>query len=365
MSDAIKQKRDAIDVIDSELLRLVNARAELALEIGTLKADGIVYRPEREAQVLRRLTEINCGPLTEVAIASIFRSIMASCRALEKGLIVAFLGPLGTFSEEASLKQFGIHTSAQPCQSIDEVFRQVESGNANYGVVPVENSSEGAINRTLDLLLQSSLRISGEVQLAIHHNLMINNKDNDGLLTLEQTLQSIRCVYAHSQSLAQCHGWLQQHLPSAVKQAVISNSEAAKLARQEPHSAALASLRAANLFGLTVLAENVEDSTQNTTRFLVLSAYAVARSGQDKTSLAMTAKNQPGAVVRLLEPLYKHGVSMTKLESRPSKLGLWDYVFFVDIEGHQDDDNVRLALTECAQYASSLKVLGSYPMAML
>jgi chorismate mutase/prephenate dehydratase len=355
MSDELKQCRDQIDAIDEQLLKLVNQRAQLAREIGNLKGGGPIYRPEREAQVLRRLLDQNTGPLSGEAITAIFRSVMSNCRALEKELSVAFLGPMGTFSEEAANKQFGGLTSPVQCASIDDVFRLVESAQVDYGVVPVENSTEGAVGRTLDLLMGTSLHICGEIALPVHHNLLSRQSDKTG----------IKKLYSHAQSLAQCHEWLNLNLPGVELQAVVSNAEAARLAAQEPGAAAIASRRAADLFDLLVLNANIEDDPKNTTRFLVLSLHDVAPSGKDKTSLLMATKNQPGAMVDLLSPFSKHGVSMSKFESRPSKTGLWEYVFFVDIEGHQHDKAVSDALTELKSRASFLKILGSYPIAVI
>lgn len=360
MSDLLKQFREKIDAIDSQLLKLVNERAKLAREIGHVKDDGVIYRPEREAQIIRRMQSENAGPLSEEAISNIFRAVMSNCRALEKELSIAFLGPLGTYSEEAALKQFGQGRTAVVCGSIDEVFRTVEAGQADYGVVPVENSTEGAVGLTLDLLLNSPLKIISEVTLPVHHC----------LLSAQDDLSQISHVFSHAQSLSQCHEWLNKNLPKAEREAVTSNARAAQMiheliATQGTFAAAIASKRAAELFDLNVLAENIEDDPKNTTRFLVLGAHDVAPSGKDKTSLVMSAQNKPGAVVGLLEPLARHGVSMNKLESRPSKQNLWDYVFYVDIEGHQADANVQAALKELAERATLLKVLGSYPTAII
>jgi chorismate mutase/prephenate dehydratase len=360
MTAQLKQHRDQIDAIDEQVLKLVNERAQLARQIGALKDDGVIYRPEREAQVLRRLQANNAGPLSNEAVSNIFRAVMSNCRALEKELSIAFLGPLGTYSEEAALKKFGLGKMAVVCASIDEVFRSVEAAQVDYGVVPVENSTEGAIGLTLDLLLASSLKICGEVTLPIHHCLLSKQTD----------ISQISHVFSHTQSLAQCHEWLSKHLPKADREAVTSNARAAQMihdlvSTDGTFAAAIASKRAADLFGLNVLAENIEDDAKNTTRFLVLGSHDVAPSGHDKTSLVMTSKNTPGAMVQLLEPLARHGVSMTKFESRPSKQGLWDYVFFVDIDGHQHDAKVQAALAECEQRASFLKVLGSYPAAII
>lgn len=355
MNQELKNCREQIDGIDEQLLQLVSRRAQLAHAIGNLKNGGPIYRPEREAQVLRRLLEMNPGPLSGEAVTAIFRTVMSHCRALEKELSVAFLGPLGTFSEEAASKQFGGLSKPVQCASIDEVFQTVETGTVDYGVVPVENSTEGGIGRTLDLLLQTSLHICGEIELPVHHNLLSKSDDKSGVTK----------VYSHAQSLAQCHEWLNRNLPGIERQAVASNSEAARLAALEAGAAAIASRRAGELFGLDLLAENIEDDPRNTTRFLVLSSHDVAPSGRDKTSLAMAAKNVPGAVVALLAPLAQHGVSMTKFESRPAHTGLWEYVFFVDIEGHRLDQQVAAALVELAERASFLKVLGSYPVAVI
>ena len=355
MSEELKKCREQIDSIDEQLLQLVSRRAQLAHTIGNLKNGGPIYRPEREAQVLRRLLDQNPGPLSGEAVTAIFRTVMSNCRALEKELSVAFLGPLGTFSEEAANKQFGGLSKPVQCASIDEVFQTVETGAVDYGVVPVENSTEGGIGRTLDLLLLTSLYICGEIALPVHHNLLSKASDKSGVTKL----------YSHAQSLAQCHEWLNRNLPGIERQAVASNSEAARLVSIEPGAAAIASRRAGELFGLNLLAENIEDDPRNTTRFLILSNHDVAPSGKDKTSLAMAARNVPGAVVSLLEPLARHDVSMTKFESRPAHTGLWEYVFFVDIEGHREDARVAAALQEVDDRAAFLKVMGSYPVAVI
>ena len=360
MLEKLKQHRDQIDAIDEQILKLVNARAALARTIGALKDDGVIYRPEREAQVLRRLQAHNAGPLSNEAVSHIFRGVMSNCRALEKELSIAFLGPLGTYSEEAALKQFGLGRQAVVCGSIDEVFRTLEANQADYGVVPVENSTEGAIGLTLDLLLASPLKICGEITLPIHHCLLSQQTD----------ITKISHIFSHNQSLAQCHEWLNKTLPAASREAVTSNAYAAQMihelvAAKGTFAAAIASKRAAELFNLNVLAENIEDDPKNTTRFLVLGNHDVAASGQDKTSIVMTSKNKPGAMLELLEPLAKNGLSMTKFESRPSKQGLWDYVFFVDIEGHIDDEKVSDVLKEITAKAAFVKVLGAYPVAIM
>jgi chorismate mutase / prephenate dehydratase len=355
MNDELKKCREQIDAIDDQLLQLVSRRAQLARTIGSLKHGGPIYRPEREAQILRRLMENNPGPLADDAVTAIFRTVMSNCRALEKELSVAFLGPLGTYSEEAASKQFGGLSRPVQCTSIDEVFQAVEAGNVDYGVAPVENSTEGAIGRTLDLLLATSLRICGEVELPVHHNLLSRAVDKNAIQT----------IYSHAQSLAQCHEWLNRNLPGVERQAVASNSEAAKVAASDAGAAAIAGRRAGELYALNLLAENIEDDPRNTTRFLVLANHDVAPSGRDKTSLAMATRNIPGAVVDLLAPLAKHGVSMSKLESRPAHTGLWEYVFFVDIDGHRENPHVHAAILEMADKAAFLKILGSYPAAVI
>jgi chorismate mutase/prephenate dehydratase len=353
MAESLKQVRDRIDALDDRLVKLLSGRARLAQRIGRLKAGG-VYRPEREAQVLRRIIKGNRGPLGDAALARVFAEIISACRALEDSMTVAYLGPKGTFSQEAVSKHFGGLTASNPCGSIDEVFRQVETGAAGYGVVPVENSTEGAIGRTLDLLLSTPAKVCGEVVLPIRQCLMSRSK----------RLGDVRKVYSHSQSLAQCQQWLARHLPAAERVAVVSNAEAARLAARERGAAAVGPKSAAAIYRLKLLARNVEDESRNTTRFLVLAPQDAAPSGNDKTSLIMSTRNVPGAVHDLLTPLAANQVSMTRLESRPSRTGLWEYVFYMDIEGHQQDANVARALTELKQKASFLKNLGSYPAAV-
>ena len=267
---------------------------------------------------------------------------------------VAYLGPNGTFSEEAALRRFGSAITTVACDSIDEVFHKVESDSVNYGVVPVENSSEGAVGRSMDLLLQTPLTICGEIQLPVHQFLMAQQTD----------LAQINKVYSHPQSLAQCHQWLCTHLPHIPSTALInaaSNADAARQASVDKQAAAIASKRAAELFGLSICAENIEDDPKNTTRFVVIGKQMVDISGKDKTSLILSTNNRSGAIYNLLEPLALHGVSMSRLESRPSRTGLWQYVFFIDIEGHQEDAPVAAALEGIREKAAFLKILGSYP----
>ena len=270
-------------------------------------------------------------------------------------MTVACLGPRGTFSEEAALKRFGSTITTLACNSIDEVFRKVESSAADYGVVPVENSTEGAVGKTMDLLLQTSLLVCGEIQLPVHQFLMTQNPE----------LTSIEKIYSHPQSFSQCHEWLNTNLPHLSGKCInaSSNADAARLAATEKNTAAIASKRAAEVFGLTICAENIEDDPKNTTRFLTIGTQHIEASGNDKTSLIMSASNRPGAIHALLAPLAQHGVSMTRLESRPSRTNLWEYIFFVDIEGHQNDENIFSALASIREKAALLKILGSYPAA--
>ncbi len=354
MADELNGLRAQIDAIDDELVRLLSQRGALAQAVGRLK-QGRPYRPEREAQVLRRVQAANPGPLSDEALGRLFREIMSACLALEAPLTVAYLGPAGTFSQAAALKHFGHAAECVPCPSIDEVFREVAAGTVTYGLVPAENSTEGAVGRTLDLLLDSPLKICGETLLRVHHH----------LLRRQNEMAGIARVYAHAQALAQCHEWLNQHLPAVERVPVSSNAEAARRAAEEPTSAAIAGEAAAELYGLHSLAANIEDEPNNTTRFLVLGTHDAGPSGQDKTSLVMSAPNRPGAMVELLGPFARNRVSMTRLESRPSRTGLWEYVFYVDVEGHREDAAVARALAELRDIASLLKVLGSYPVAVL
>jgi len=345
--------RSRIDEIDDRVLSLVNERAELARQIGQLKGGTPVYRPEREAQVLRRLRASNPGPLPGESVEQLFTEVISACRAVEHILSVAYLGPRGTFSEEAANKRFGTSVNTLPCASIDEVFRQVEANQVGYGIVPVENSTDGAVGRSLDLLLATTAQICGEVLLPVHQCLMSRAQD----------WAAIHRIYAHSQSLGQCHGWLTQNFPDVERVAVISNAEAARIASQEPGSASIGNRAAAKLYALQLLAENIEDNPNNTTRFVVIGRDSVAPSGRDKTSLVMSARNRPGAMHELLAPFAEYAVSMTRLESRPSRTGMWEYVFFVDLEGHQHDGRVSQALEQLRARASFVKVLGSYPAA--
>ena len=350
----IARRRAEIDRIDGEVVKLVSERARLAQEIGKLKGDGPVYRPEREAEVLRRVAAANPGPLPGAAVGHIYAEIISACRALERRLQIGFLGPAGTFSEMAVARHFGHMVEGVPLGSIDEVFRQVETGAVPFAVVPVENSTEGVVGRTLDLLLQTPMRICAEVVLRIHQNLMAKNASLDGIAR----------IYSHAQSLAQCHQWLLRTLPHAERVPVSSNAEAARLAAGEPGAGAVGPAIAAERYGLHLVAENIEDAPDNLTRFLVLGTVITTPTGRDVTSLVMSAPNRPGAVHALVGPFARHGVSMSRIESRPARLGRWEYMFHIDVEGHERDPGVAAALAELKNLAPFLKVLGSYPAAV-
>lgn len=352
--DSLKTAREQIDAIDRELLGLINRRAGLAQEVKQIKdlaGQSDYYRPDREAAVRSALVALNEGPLADEEVSRLFQEIMSACRALEQALSVGYLGPQGTFTEAAVHRHFGHSVEARPLDTIDAVFREVESGACGYGVVPVENSTEGVINHTLDSFVQSSLAICGEVELRIHHCLMSHCK----------SAKEIKRLYSHQQSLAQCRNWIDTNLPGIETQAVNSNADAARRAANEPGAGAVAGKVAAEAYGLDLLEINIEDDPNNTTRFLVIGGHPVAPSGNDKTSLLMAARNKPGALFGLLEPLSQRGISMTRIESRPSRMQLWEYVFFVDFEGHIDNPNIAGALEEMGEHASLLKVLGSYP----
>ena len=363
MSDDLSKElagvRAEIDGIDSELLKLLNRRARCAQKVGEIKVQhgeaGHIYRPEREAQVLRRLQGENAGPFDDEQITWFFRELMSACLALEKPLEVAYLGPEGSFTGSAAAKHFGHAAYLSPQVSIDDVFREVESGHADYAVVPVENSTEGAVGRTMDLLFGTPLRTCGEVIVRIHQNLM----------TRCAKLEEVTKVYSHAQSLAQCHEWLNHNLPGVPRIPMASNSLAAKTAADEGQgAAAIAGAVAGERYGLPLLARNIEDDPNNTTRFLVLGRHEAGVSGKDKTSLIMSAPNRTGALHDLLVPFAESGVSLTRLESRPARQALWQYVFYVDIDGHSDEPRVKAALDELARRAAFLKVLGSYPAAV-
>jgi chorismate mutase/prephenate dehydratase len=356
----LEQLRLQIDEIDRQIQGLISERARCAKLVGEVKGltdKADYYRPEREAQVLRAVAERNEGPLSNEQLLRLFREIMSACLAQEEPLKVAYLGPEGTFTQSAVYTQFGHSVRALSVPTIDEVFHEVESGVADFGVTPVENSTEGTVNHTLDMFLTSPLKICGEVELRIHQHLLGRMKD----------LTQIKRVCSHSQSLAQCRAWLALYLPNVEKITVSSNAEAARRARDEEGTAALAGNAAAELYDLDILYSNVEDQGDNTTRFLVIGRDAFPASGKDKTSLLISATSTegPGVLHHLLEPLAKHNISMTRIESRPSRRKKWDYVFFVDIDGHADDEEVRQALEEMSARSDLFRILGAYPKAVV
>ncbi len=358
VDEQLADLRVRIDVVDQQLLKLLNERAKLAQAVGEVKKiDGSpVFRPDREAQVIDRVKNRNPGPVLADSIAPIWREIMSACRSLEARQRVAFLGPVGTFSEQATLNYFGSSIEPMACPSIDEVFRATSARSADFGVVPIENSTEGVVARSLDLLLQSPLTIVGETSLLVTHNLLRKEPNRDG----------IKVVAAHPQALAQCQGWLSQNLPGVERRAVSSNAEGARMAGEDGSIAALASERAASQYGLHVVQRAVQDEAHNRTRFVVVThadAHTpAAPTGHDCTSLAVSVDNRPGAVHDLLVPLKQYGVSMTRFESRPARSGQWEYVFFIDLAGHPAQDNVAAALDALRAQCSLFKVLGSFPL---
>ncbi|MDG1199410.1 MAG: prephenate dehydratase, partial [Porticoccaceae bacterium] len=332
--------RDKIDALDLQIMQAISDRARCAQQVAEVKkgqGDLAYYKPEREAQVLRHIMEKNAGPLDNEEMARLFRQIMSACLALEQPIRVAFLGPEGTFTQEAALKHFGDSAISVPQSAIDEVFREVLAGACNYGVVPVENSTEGVISHTLDSFMDSSLKICGEVELRIHQHFMIGPNTNK---------DSVTRVYSHAQSLAQCRQWLNSNYPNIERVAVSSNAEAAKRVQGEWNSAAIAGDMACELYNLEKMREKIEDRPDNSTRFLIIGRESVPRSGDDRTSIVVSVHNKPGALHDLLEPFRRYNVDMTRLESRPSRNSKWSYVFFIDLIGHIEDQPVADVLEE-------------------
>lgn len=349
--------RARIDALDTELLERLSERARCAEAVARVKRGRenhpVFYRPEREAEILRRVREQNPGPLSDPAITRLFREIMSECLALEHPLTVAYLGPEGTFTHLAAQKHFGHAAQTQPLASIDAVFGAVETGRAQFGVVPIENSSEGVVTHTVDCFMDSSLKICGEVITPIHHH----------LLARAEELGQIRRVLAHAQALAQCRQWLDTELPHAEREAVSSNARAAEIAAGDASVAALASQAAAEFYQVPVRVPHVEDRADNTTRFLIIGTGSTDASGADRTSVMLSTANRPGSLYRLLKPIAEAGISLTRIESRPSRCAPWNYVFFLDLVGHQQDAVVRDCLEQLRGSADTVKVLGSYPQA--
>ncbi len=360
MDDKLARLRAQIDQLDNKLIELISARAKYASEVGAYKRQNNqdncqFYRPEREATILRKVAELNPGPLSNEEMARLIREVMSACLAVEAQQSIAFLGPQGTFTEEAALKHFGHSVKTSAMNSIGEVFREVESGAAHFGVVPIENSTEGIVTHTLDNFARSPLKIVGEVELRIHHH----------LLSQETDLKNISLIQSHQQSLAQCRKWLDSNMPGIALEAVASNAQAAMNARETRGLAAVASYSAADMYRLNVLAKNIEDMPENTTRFLIIGSSIVAPSGVDKTSLLVTAPNRPGALYHLLQPFAKHNVSLTRIESRPSRGVNWEYIFFLDLEGHIEEMPLKNALAELSEVSDLVNILGAYPKAVL
>ncbi|MDX2299260.1 MAG: prephenate dehydratase [Xanthomonadaceae bacterium] len=355
----LEEARARIDGIDTEIQELIAERARWAQQVGKakgpLKAAIDYYRPEREAQVLRRVVDRNDGPLSDEVLVRLFREVMSACLAQQEPLKVGFLGPEGTFSQQAVHKHFGHSAHGLPLATIEEVFQEVESGNADFGVVPVENSGQGTIQSTLDMFLTSRLKICGEVELQVHQF----------LLSRTGRLEDVERIYAHPQSLAQCKNWLRQNCGKTERFAATSNAEAARRARNADDAAAIAGESAAHVYGLKVIAGPIEDRPDNTTRFLVIGRDLLPPSGHDRTSLLVFVRDQPGALFNLLKPLADNGVSMNRIESRPSHQGRWQYAFFIDISGHVEDAPVKKALEGLGSFAAQVRVLGSYPVAIL
>ena len=355
----LKKLRERIDALDEKILSLFSERAGIAIDVAEAKRaqgeTGSFYRPEREADVLRHVIDKNEGPLKDNDVVHLFRALMSACLSAEAPLTVAFLGPEGTYSHAAALKHFGYAIKINPLTSIDDVFREVEADAANFGVVPIENSTEGVINNTLDNFIDSPLKVCGEVSLRIHHH----------LLSKADSLQAIKRVYSHQQSLAQCRRWLTANLPHVEQVNVRSNAEAARRAAEDSTAAAIAGEQAGELYELTSLVSNIEDDPNNTTRFLVIGNIDTQSTGEDKTSIMVSSRNEAGALFELLAPLARHKVSMSKIESRPSHGGLWEYVFFLDLDGHVSEPAIADVLQEISQQAVMLKLLGSYPKSVL
>jgi chorismate mutase/prephenate dehydratase len=350
--------RHEIDQLDEQIQSLISARARLAFRVRASKGEFTqavdYYRPEREAQVLRQVIQRNQGPLSDAEMVRLFREIMSACLAQQEPLKVAYLGPEGTFTQQAVNRHFGHSILALSHPSIDGVFEQVHKSEADFGVIPVENSSQGIVSHTLDMFLSSDLHICGEIELRVHQNLM----------THARNLNEIERIYSHEQSLSQCKAWIRAHLPKAELIAVGSNAEAARRVRTAPEAAAIAGQSAAEVYGVPILFSNIEDRPDNTTRFLVVGRHLLAPSGRDKTTLLLAGHEGPGLLFSLLKPLDRHSVNMTRIESRPSSLGKWDYVFFVDVDGHAQDASVAAALSELNQISKLCRVLGSYPRAV-
>lgn len=360
---SLPEIRDEIDRIDKELLTLITQRAQCSLQVADIKnaekapgdtTETLFYRPEREAQILRNMRELNQGPLDDETVSRFYREIISASLALEQPLQVAYLGPEGTFTHAAALKHFGSSIIADPCDDIGDIFKAVQSGVARFGVVPVENSTQGMITHTLDMLTDTTLNVCGECRLRIEHNLLSN----------AASLNDIRSVHAHPQALAQCRHWLDANLPHATRENAASNASAAESVKSDPSAAAIASLTAAELYEVSVKVKNIEDLTSNTTRFFIIGTIDVPPSGHDATSLLTSVPHRPGGLRQLLKAFEDAGISMTRIESRPSRSSMWEYNFFIDVDGHQSDPELASVLEKMAKETHFFRVLGSYPSAI-
>ncbi|MBI1869872.1 MAG: prephenate dehydratase [Chlamydiae bacterium] len=348
----LKKLRQKIDQIDRQLVDLFNQRTQIALEIGhqKLKNQQGIYAPERELRVYKNVLEQNRGPLPPTSLKAIFREVMSAALSVEKAIRVAYLGPVATFTHQASIQKFGSSVEYLPMEGIADVFLEVEKGRADYGVVPIENSTEGAVTHTLDVLMDSDLKICSEVLLKIRHSLLSNT-----------SIEKIIKIYSNPQVFGQCRSWLREHLSKVDQIEVSSTSRAAEMASKEKGAAALASSLATQYYPIRMLAEGIEDFQKNVTRFLVVGSHAAQRTGRDKTSILFSVRDKVGALYEMLVPFKKHRINLTKIESRPSKKKVWEYCFYIDLVGHQDDAHVKAALKSLEKHCHFLKILGSYP----
>jgi len=352
LEEKIKLLREKIEALDEQIVRLLNERARVVLEVGKVKSEGRMdfYEPKREEEILRRLTSQNSGPFPEPAIATIFREIISACRSLESELTVAYLGPPATFTHLACIERFGSSVRALPKESIQEVFESVEREEADYGVVPIENSTEGSVNRTFDMFIDSEVKICGEILIRVSH----------ALLSKSGKYEEIHSIYSHPQALEQCRGWLKKNFPQVPLYETMSTAKAAQMGSEDPKAAAIASPFAARLYGLKTIASQIEDHLHNYTRFIILGRQIGKRTGEDKTSLLFSIPHAPGSLFRVLKPFAEKGINLTKIESRPVKDRPWEYIFFLDFEGHATEAHVHEALDEMEENVLLMKLLGSY-----
>lgn len=354
MTDELEKLRKKIDDVDEAILALLNKRAKIVLKVGEIKRaeNKGFYSPQREKEILERLQKLNAGPFPNDALKIIFREILSASLSLEKPIDVACLGPLATFTHLAGLRHFGSSAHFIPVNSIKEVFETVDIGKADYGIVPIENSNEGVVSHTLDMFVDFDLKITAEVMLEVTHN----------LLSISGNIKEVRKIYSHPQGIAQCRQWIERNLPDVQLFEVLSTSKAAEIAAKDPEAGAIASELAAKMYNLNFVERNIEDNKQNYTRFLIISRDSVARTGRDKTSIMLSIKDKPGALYDILSPFKKAKINLSKIESRPSRRKAWEYIFFIDMEGHSDEPKLKRAIEEVKEHCLYLKVLGSYPV---